>query len=401
MKPLRIIIVTQSYHPVHGGIGEHARHLGLALQNRDHEVRILTSGPAPAGGELPDLDVVRIGRRFQVPSNGSRASIAFHPFYRRAVREVVGSDVDLVHIHSPLEPFLPWAVIQESCAPCVGTFHNAGPRHWGYRHLYRWLSPLADRLALRTAVSKCAAAYAGRHFPGTFLIVPNGVDTDRFSPSNRRDNNRRPTILFVGRLEKRKGLDVLVDGVANASECLPKRPRLVVVGDGSLRGRLLKRARDAAIDLDWHRSVAVHDLPSFYRDADLLVAPALFGESFGIVLLEAMASGLPVVASRIEGFSELLSGCPGAHLFTPGDSEAMAMSIVAGLEDQAEAGAIRMHARSYSWTRVATITERVYTEALEGRPAAVPRFVCASQRRRQPDTELDAAEEPIRSRGVG
>ena len=131
MRPLRVLLVTQSYHPVHGGIGEHVRHLGRTLAVRGHHVRVLTSGPSPPGGELPGLEVVRIGRRFRVPSNGSRAAIAWHPAYRAAVRRVVRDFPDVIHIHSPLEPFLPWAVLMEAEAPCVGTFHNAGPPPWG------------------------------------------------------------------------------------------------------------------------------------------------------------------------------------------------------------------------------------------------------------------------------
>jgi len=376
MRSLRVTLVTQSYHPVHGGIGEHARHLGLALQERGHRVRILTSGPAPRGGELCGLEVVRIGRRFHIPSNGARASLAFHPLYRKAVHRAIAAGVDLVHIHSPLEPFLPWAVLQEAGVPCIGTFHNAGAVPWGYRLFARWLDPLAQRLRLRTAVSRCAAAYAGRHFPGEYLLIPNGVDPGRFSPDGDRPRSRPPTLLFVGRLEPRKGLDVLVDGVARIGRRLPVPPRLVVIGDGSMRGSLLRRARAARIDLRWLGAVEHESLPGWYRAADLLVAPAVHGESFGIVLLEALASGLPVVASRIEGFREVLDGCPSARLFAPRDGQALAEALeesLGVLGDRGVRAAARMHALRYAWTRVAESTEEAYGEALGGSPATAGR----------------------------
>jgi phosphatidyl-myo-inositol alpha-mannosyltransferase len=378
MKALRVLVVTQSYHPRCGGIGEHARHLALALKGRGHRVRILTSGPVPRAGELPGPEVVRIGRRFEVPSNGTRASLAFHPAYRRAIRGALADGVDLVHVHSPLEPFLPWAVLQEASVPCVGTFHNAGPMPLGYRLFSRWLAPLAERLRSRIAVSRCAAEYAGRHFPGEYFLVPNGIDPDRFHPAAAPSNGRPPTILFVGSLEPRKGLDVLVEGAAIAARRLAAPLRLLVVGDGSRRDSFLRQARRARLDFRWCGVVDPSILPSYYRQADLLAAPALYGESFGIVLLEALASGLPVVASRIEGFAQLLDGCGAAYLFPPGDASALA----GGFEEMLRRGAgggLRDEARglalAYDWARIAGLVEGAYRSALGGAPPEAPRLV--------------------------
>jgi phosphatidylinositol alpha-mannosyltransferase len=378
MTPLRVLLVTQSYHPIYGGIGEHVRHLGLALRQRGHEVRVLTSGPAPEDGELPGLEVLRIGRRFRVPANGSSAAIALHPAYRRAVRKVVRDDPDVIHIHSPLEPLLPWAVLREARAPCVGTFHNAGLAPWGYRLFGRALAPLARRLAVRTAVSRSAAVYAGRHFPGEFLLIPNGVDIERFHPNGGRPADRPPTVLFVGRLEPRKGLDVLIEGLAGARERLGRDLRLIVVGDGSRRDRLLRGAQRARIDLRMRGSIDPDAVPRCYHEADLLVAPALYGESFGIVLLEALASGLPVVASRIDGFAEVLDGCAGARLFPPGDAGGLAERIVEVVRQPPSAAAARRHAVGYSWRKVAGMVEEAYLEATRGPTAPGPRALFTS-----------------------
>jgi phosphatidyl-myo-inositol alpha-mannosyltransferase len=364
---MRVLLVTQSYHPVHGGIGEHVRHLGLTLRRWGHEVRVLTSGPPPVGGELPGLDVVRIGRRFRVPSNGSRAAIAWHPRYRGAVRRVVRDRPDVIHIHSPLEPFLPWAVLTEAEVPCVGTFHNAGPAPWGYRFFGSVLDRFARRLSIRMAVSRSASAYAARHFPGDYRIIPNGVDLERFMPNGRVPLQGGLTLLFVGSLEPRKGLDVLVDGVRIAGERMGCPPKLIAVGDGSMRGRFLQRASAAGIRLDWRGAVEPDSLPGCYQAADLLVAPALYGESFGIVLLEALAAGLPVVASRIDGFAEVLDGCPCARLFSPGDAGALAERIVEMARERTAAADARLHATRYSWERVAAVIESAYREAIAAR----------------------------------
>lgn len=384
MRPLKILLVTQSYDPICGGIGEHVRNLGLRLRARGHEVHVLTSGPRPIGGELPGLDVTRIGRRFRVRSNGARANLAFHPMYRDAVRPLLATgDFDLIHIHSPLEPFLPWAVILESRAPCVGTFHNAGRTHWGYRLFARGLALLARRLALRTAVSRSAALFAGRHFPGEFLVIPNGVDLDRFSPDGRRPPGRpAPTILFVGSLEPRKGFDVLLDAVPLVRERLGAPPEVTVVGDGSLRRVLLRRAREEGIDLRWMGNVPHDALAKCYREADFLVAPAIYGESFGIVLLEALASGLPVIASSIEGYADVLAGCPAARLVEPRRADCLARGIVdcwASYEDVDHRVEARRHAARFDWVKLAGHVEAAYAEALGGGPAAVPRLLVSGQ----------------------
>ncbi len=374
---MRILIATQSYHPKCGGIGEHVRHLAHSLQDRGHRVRVLSSGPGPVEGELPGPEVIRIGRRIEVPSNGTRASLAVHPAFRRAVRQVLSSGTDLVHVHSPLEPFLPWTILQEAEVPCVGTFHNAGPVHPGYRFFSRWLLPFARRLDLRIAVSRCAAEYAGQHFPGEYVIVPNGVDPTRFHPAPVRRKSRQPTVLFVGGLEPRKGIEVLIEGIALAARRMRVPPRLLVVGDGSRRRTFLREARRSGIDFQWYGRVDPARMPACYREADILAAPALYGESFGIVLLEALATGLPVVASRIEGFTELLDGCPAARLSPPGDAPALAEGIAemiarsAGGRLEAEA---REAALAYSWGRVSGLVEGAYAEAMGGAPVAAPRL---------------------------
>jgi phosphatidylinositol alpha-mannosyltransferase len=168
-------------------------------------------------------------------------------------------------------------------------------------------------------------------------------------------------------LEPRKGLDLLVDGIAMAGRRLRRRPRLLVIGDGSLRERLLRRADEAGVDLHWRGNVDPDRIAGCYQEADLLAAPALYGESFGIVLLEALATGIPVVASKIEGYAELLRECPAAHLFRPGSAEELAEGIGQLLpmtRDRRLRAQARLFALGFSWQRVAAMTEAVFLEAL-------------------------------------
>ncbi len=376
MRPLEILLVSQSYRPVCGGISEHVHHLALALRDRGHRVRILTSRPGPEAEE-EGLRVVRIGRRFRIPSNGAMANLAFHARYRSLVRRALDPPLDLIHVHSPLEPFLPWAVLKEAEVPCVGTFHNAGRPHWGYRMFSSILAPLAERLTLRTAVSLSAARFAGRHFPGEYLIIPNGVDRSRFYPNGPRPPDRRPTCLFVGSLEPRKGLETLVAAMEIAARRLPARPILRVVGGGSRARTLLRCRGHRAFDLEWEGEVPAPALPEIYRQADLFAAPALHGESFGIVLLEALASGLPVVASRIEGYRDLLDGCPAAVLVRTGSAGALAEGILQAWGDfrgERERREARAFVEPFDWQRVTDMTEQAYLEAVGGPPTEMTRL---------------------------
>jgi phosphatidylinositol alpha-mannosyltransferase len=375
-RPLRVLLVTQSYHPVRGGIGEHVRHLGLALAGRGHAVRVLTVGSPPPGGELPGLPVSRVGRRVEVPINGSRATIGVHPRYAAAVRPIVQRSWDVIHLHSPLEPFLPWAVLRHAQAPCVGTFHNAGRSAWGYRALGSFLAPMAAKISVRTAVSRCAAGFAGPHVGGDYLVIPNGVDLERFHP-RRSAREGAPRLLFVGRLEPRKGVECLLRAVAHLACSGGPRLEVWVVGRGSLHGRLARVAHRLAIDVRWIGDVAPSALPEVYRSVDLFAAPALHGESFGIVLLEALASGIPVVASAIPGFREVLLGCPAARLAAPGEPASIASALadlIPRARDATLAAQARSHAAPFGWTSIAAATEDAYREAMGGARALAPRL---------------------------
>lgn len=412
-RALRICLVSQSYLPYHGGITEHVWHLAAFLCARGHHVTVLTGNPLQ-GNHSPDPDppgvrVLRVGRTVRVPSNGARACVTLGWRWGAKIGRLLRQPSDLVHIHSPLEPFLPLWTLGNLPGTKIGTFHTGGEKlHWGYQGFAHWLLPFSRRLTRRLAVSRTAARFVSRHFPGHYEVIPNGVDPSRFYPPQvPRGKGQRPEIqiLFVGRLDPRKGLCTLLDaftrlrrarvlrgsgkpgsGIQGAGRMarrlqFTKNLRLVIVGDGPERPRLERLARDRRLPVAFLGSSSRRDLPERYRQADVFVAPSADGESFGVSLLEAMASGLPIVAAGIPGYRETLEGSKAAVFFRPGCAEALARALEQLLDDAERRGHMGCEARRfvhrYSWDRVADRIEQIYFECLarqdqSGRPCWPP-----------------------------
>ena len=235
--------------------------------------------------------------------------------------------------------------------------------------LGRWV----HRLDGRVAVSQAAMRYVSRHFPGNYHIIPNGVDLEHFSPEvapreEFRDGKRN--ILFVGRLEKRKGLDYLLGAYGHIKKEFPNT-RLIVVGPGTrLRKGYEQMVRERQLrDVVFTGYVSYEELPSYYATADIFCAPASGEESFGIILLEAMATGKPVIASQNEGYCQLVA--PGAEglLFPPRDEEVLTQALRTLLTDSAlgkEMGARGLRkAQEYSWAHIAELSAELYLELLK------------------------------------
>src|SRR5260221_1209152 len=264
-------------------------------------------------------------------------------------------------------PLVPWFVVRQATAPIVATFHThreRGHRWYGpYRPL---LAPLMRRVRPRLAVSESARRTVERHFPGRYEIVPNGIDVNRFCqpgarPAAMPDHLR--SVLFVGRLEPRKGVDRLIQAMRSVRRDAGDA-RLVIVGDGPERGRLTTVAREAGIDAQFMGRVSEAELPSYYQSADVMCSPALGDESFGIVLLEAMAAARPIVATRIEGYAELLAGTGSARLVEADDPAALAREITLLLHAPELGRALgtrgRAFARAYDWSQIARQLESIY-----------------------------------------
>jgi len=240
----------------------------------------------------------------------------------------------------------------------------------------RWLAPVVEKLDARIAVSHTARDYAAGYFPGVYRVIPNGVDIERFRPSvtpfpEWRDPDR-VNLLFVGRLDPRKGLHHLIAAMPEIVKKTGGRTRLLVVGDSYLRARLQASVPAAARDhVVFLGHVPSADLPRWYATGDIFVSPASGNESFGIVLIEAMASGRPVVASDIPGYRSVIAPGVNGVMCPPGDVPALAAAVIALVEDPARRRALadngRARAIEFSWPRVTDQLEGVYRDVLTRR----------------------------------
>ncbi len=397
-RALRIWLVSQSYLPYYGGITEHVWHMAERFAARGHHVRILTGNPVGNGHCAPDPDpagvqVTRVGHTLRVPSNGARACVTFGRNLGSRIELSYNELPHIVHVQSPLEPFLPLWALHHLPGIKIGTFHTGGRRtHWGYRHFSRWLREPAGKLTVRLAVSREAARFVSQHFPGDYQIMPNGVDLARFMPPGRRETPARESVgrgelrlLSVGRLDPRKGLDRVIAAVAALHQTLPRPLRLVVVGDGPERGHLGRCAQQAGLPVTFAGRVSRAELPRFYREADLLLAPSTDGESFGVSLLEAMAAGLPIVAAGIDGYRETLRDSGAALLYAPLSARDLTAALRALLSDpprRREMGARgRAYVARFDWDLIASRVEEVYWEALVGSAPTAPIALAGSTAR--------------------
>ncbi|HJW64989.1 MAG TPA: glycosyltransferase family 4 protein [Actinomycetes bacterium] len=357
---------------VPGGVGNHVRALAGELRRAGHRVDVL----APAERPVSEAGFVGLGGSLAVPYNGSVARIAIGPRtlvrVRRAVRE---GGYDLLHVHEPLSPSVGLlAATQAGPVPVVGTFHANLGRSLALEAASPLLRRVYDRLAGRIAVSASARDTWQGHFGGAMAVVPNGVAPEFFARPDPLDGWKGdgPTVLFVGRLEPRKGLTYLVRAFLRLKPAFP-RLRLLVVGRDD------RHQRDKAMamvpprlrpDLVFVGSVPQADLPSYYASADLFCAPSLGGESFGIVLAEAMAVGLPVVCSDIGGYRDVVRDGADGLLVPPRDPEAIAAAIAGLLDNPARLAAMgeaaATTARRYAWPVVAGEVAQVYEAALAG-----------------------------------
>ena len=349
-----------------GGVQSHVRALARALGKRDHDVHVLA--PA-ASADLVGRDhdgASIVGRAVGIPANGSVAPVAFGPLAGAGVRRALkGFAPDVIHVHEPLVPSLSLLALWGASAPLVGTFHAAAETSAGYRIARPVLDRAARRLRVRTAVSAAAAKLAGKYFPGEYLMTPNGVDVARFAGAEPFAWGGERTVLFFGRIEARKGLDVLLRAVVGLKDLAP---RLVVAGSGPEEERARARAVELGVEALFLGPVAEEDVARVYRSAAVYCAPGLRGESFGIVLVEAMAAGTPVVCSALEGFRAVVGD--GAVLVPADDPGALAAALRLLLTDPSSAADLRSKgtavAARFDWGRLVPGVEAVYRRAVEG-----------------------------------
>lgn len=315
------------------------------------------------GIERREPDVYRIGNVRRVHANGSIARITLSFRLSRRVREVLAHEqFDVIHAHEPLMPNLPPTVLRYSDALNIGTFHAYRGSYYGYFYGRPILRRVFDNLDGRIAVSRAAKRFVRQYFMAPYKIIPNGVEVERFNPRNVEPipelSDGRPNILFIGRPEKRKGVGYLLRAYPHIKEAFPEA-RFVVVGAGDWDNSPYRRyiERHDMRDIMVVGRVSDDELPRYLRSATVFCAPAVDGESFGIVLLEAMAAGVPVVASAIEGYSQVIADGRDGLLVPPRDEIALGNAVSSLLQNATLACTLGenglLAAQEYSWSRIA------------------------------------------------
>ena len=366
-----------------GGVRDHVSHLADEFISMGHDVRIL----APASGtkgKVPEKYILKMGSTTPIPINGSIARILLDPSLARRVRRVLQRErFDVIHVHEPLVPGLSQQVLRYSRALTVGTFHAASysniysTSQLAYASTYPLLRPIFRKLAGCIAVSTAARQFISRYFPADYRIIPNGVSLERFRPDVPpllQFMDGKQNILFVGRFEKRKGAKYLLRAIPQIRQRYP-HTRFILVGEGRLRPGFQRYVeRQGWQDVIFTGYVPDEDLPRYFASAHVFCAPATGGESLGIVLLEAMASGKPIVASDIQGYATVINQEIDGLLTPPRQSEELAWAICRLLEHESlrqrfiRAGLVK--AREYAWPRVAQRIMDYYQELLDERGAS-------------------------------
>jgi phosphatidylinositol alpha-mannosyltransferase len=363
---MRIALVCPYSLTVPGGVQTQVLGLARALGARGDEVAVV--GPAEESEVAGRLDeaalggavLLRVGSGRPVSVNGSRAPVAPWPAaMARAVSALRGFAPEVVHVHEPFVPGPSLAAVVAGPRPTVGTFHRAGNdlAYRAYGHLVGvWARRLDAVFAVSEEAARTAQACIG-HLPANMGIIPNGVEADLLASVEPWPSSA-PTVLFVGRHEHRKGLGVLLD----AFEALPAPAQLWVVGEGPETGRLRARCASQA-RVVWLGAVDDAERARRLAGADVLAAPSLSGESFGLVLLEAMAAGTAVVASDLPGYRLAAAGA--ARLVPPGDAGALARALLEVLGDAAQRADLRegglRRARECDMRAIADAYREVYS----------------------------------------
>jgi phosphatidylinositol alpha-mannosyltransferase len=356
-------------HP--GGVAEHIQHLKAELNGLGHEVVIIAPRSNKGGLEV-GKDFYGVGRTVAIPGNKSRVRLTFDVTLYNAVKELLRQEqFDVIHLHEPLTPVLPYMVLLNSRAANVATFHAYRFSNPWYTAFKPYMSFVLGRLDGRIAVSEAAREFVSQYFEGPYSIVPNGIDPKRFSngiepfPWALDDT---PRILFVGRFnESRKGFKYLLKAMPLIQQQFPKA-RLLVVGPGDTSRVSSTIERNWIRGVDFIGQVSKEDLPRYYASATVVCAPSIERESFGLILLESMASGKPTVATRIPGYAGVLTHEHDGLMVPPVDSQALALAIVRVLADRELRQRLAHNgletAASYAWSKVAKQVLSMYEQAV-------------------------------------
>ena len=356
---MRILFVSDFYYPHIGGVTEHIYHLANEFENMGHEVSILT---ADIEGDLkPDeRRVIRLGKSMVIPMNQSNARITGWINLSRLSNVI--NDYDVIHIHGIIAPTLPLLSLKVSRKTNIFTFHPTFKSSNLYQIFKKYLNNYFEKIHGKIAVSVTARDSILKYFPGVYRIIPNGVDPDRFKKSGKQKNPFE--ILFVGRIEPRKGLQFLIDALPIIKKEFPEA-KLIVAGGGykEMKMNIPPEVKDS---IEFLGFVEPSVLPDIFSRASIFVSPAICGESFGIVLLEAMGTETPVIASNISGYRCVVSDKENGLLVCPENSKDIADKVITLLKDKnlyktlVEGGLKTV--QKYSWDKVAKDILNFYYE---------------------------------------
>ena len=354
---LRIGIVSPYSLTVPGGVQQQVLGLARSLRAKGHEVRVL----GPCDGPPPDAFVTPLGNSLPTAVNGSIAPLAPDASAAlRTIRALNDEAFDVVHVHEPLVPGPSLTALLVKMAPVVATFHSAGESA-AYRTFSRQLKWVASRIDIRVAVSKDAVELAQRYIGGDYEILFNGIELGDYSSSSTTP--RENAVFFIGRHEERKGLSILLEAVSK----LPPDVRVWIASDGPQTAELKTRfASDSRIE--WLGRISDSEKISRMSRASVFCAPSLHGESFGVVLLEAMAAGTPVVASNLDGYRNVATDDETALLVETGNVAGLASALARVLVDPRLAARLtangREHAQRFSMDALADRYIEMYERAL-------------------------------------
>ena len=375
---MRIGIVCPYSFDVPGGVQFHVRDLAEQLIGLGHQVSVL----APADEETPlPPYVVSAGRSVPIRYNGSVARLNFGPVTAARVRRwLTAGEFDVLHIHEPITPSLGMLALWIADGPIVATFHTANDRSRAMQIAFPLVRPAMEKILARIAVSEEARRTLIEHLGGDAVVIPNGVFVERFRSAEPtaawQGTPERPTIAFLGRLdEPRKGLPTLIEAVPAVLKAIPGA-RFLIAGRGDI-GWALEYLGPHAEALEVLGPVTDEEKASLLRSVDFYVAPNTGGESFGIVLVEAMSAGTCVVASSLGAFRQVLAGGSAGHVFPVGDAPGLAETLVRACGDREQRArlieAADRFVTRFDWSRVVSRVLDVYamvTRAAE-RPVAV------------------------------
>jgi len=375
--PLKIGIVTEYYYPVLGGIPENVYNTKVRLAKMGHRVKIITSNyyrnifSGQNNRELADPDVIRIGLGMYVYSNGMFSQFTAGINLRSKMRKILENEkFDLLHIHSPLVLTLPIVALLEAKCPLVGTFHTYFRSNFIYHVLKDLLQRRGmDRLDGQIFVSKSCVETMSQYFKMNSRIIPNGVNTEQFNPSVRpleKFDNSKMNLLFLGRLDPRNGLALMLKAFKIVKSEFHD-VRLIIVGNGPLKF-WYKHLVPKELESDIHFEGSVRDdRPKYYATCDIFCSPVKKA-SFGVTLLESMASGKPIVAAENMGSKDLLSSKEGILVPQNSPSE-FARAILLLLKNERLRKEMGMNGRQkalkYSWDPIVRKIADYYQEILQ------------------------------------